>query len=105
MVIRLHLTACERRLDALRWVGRWEDRVSLDEGFWASFREHPVPVREEDVFALGIRSMAMDVYIRLAYRLHALTKPTPVTCAAVQRQFAAEYKDARFIGSIDSWQM
>src|SRR5690242_20098575 len=25
----------------------WQDRVRLDEGFWRSLREHPVPVREE----------------------------------------------------------
>ena len=27
----------------------WQDRVRLDEGFWRSLREHPVPVREEAV--------------------------------------------------------
>ena len=80
-----------------RQTALWEDRVRLDEGFWASLREHPVPIREEAIFALGTRSMAMDVYIWLAYRLHALTKPTPVTWAAVQGQFAAGYKDARFM--------
>ena len=71
--------------------------MRLDEGFWASLREHPVPVREEAIFAIGTRSMAMDVYIWLAYRLHALTKPTPITWAAVQGQFAGGYKDARFM--------
>jgi hypothetical protein len=27
----------------------WQDRVRLDEGFWRSLREHPVPVREKAV--------------------------------------------------------
>ena len=84
--------ASENRQPAL-----WEDRVRLDEGFWASLKEHPVPVREEAIFAIGARSMAMDVYIWLAYRLHALTKVTPVTWAAVEGQFAGGYKDARFM--------
>jgi hypothetical protein len=49
-----------------RQAALWEERVRLDEGFWASLREHPVPVREEAIFAIGTRSMAMDVYIWLA---------------------------------------
>lgn len=80
-----------------RQPGLWEERVRLDEGFWASLREHPVPVREEAIFAIGTRSMAMDVYIWLAYRLHALSKPTPITWTALQGQFAGGYKDARFM--------
>jgi hypothetical protein len=80
-----------------RQASLWEERVRLDEGFWASLREPPVPVREEAIFAIGTRSMAMDVYIWLAYRLHALTRPTPITWAAVQGQFAGGYKDARFM--------
>ena len=36
----------------------WQDRVRLDEGFWRSLREHPVPVREEAIKAIGTRSLA-----------------------------------------------
>ena len=75
----------------------WEERVRLDDGFWASLQEHPVPVREEAIFAIGTRSMAMDIYVWLAYRLHALSKPTPITWTAIQGQFAAGYKDPRFM--------
>ena len=45
---------------------------ALSEGFWASLRAHPVPVREEAISAIGTRSMAIDIYIWLAHRLHAL---------------------------------
>jgi hypothetical protein len=38
----------------------WQDRVRLDEGFWASLRAHPVPVREEAISAIGTRSMAIE---------------------------------------------
>jgi hypothetical protein len=69
----------------------WQDRVRLDEGFWASLRAHPVPVREEAVFAIGHRSMAIDVYIWLAYRLHALTVPITVSWIAIHHQFGAGY--------------
>ena len=73
----------------------WQDRVRLDEGFWRSLREHPVPVREEAVRAIGTRSLALDVYIWLAYRLHVLTRTTPVTWTALHAQFGAGFKAIR----------
>ena len=75
----------------------WQDRVRLDEGFWRSLKEHPVPVREEALRAIGTRSLAIDVYIWLAYRLHALTKATPITWTAIHAQFGAGFKLVRQI--------
>lgn len=75
----------------------WQDRVRLDEGFWRSLREHPVPVREEAIKAIGTRSLAIDVYIWLAYRLHALPKATPVSWAAIHGQFGAGFRLVRQI--------
>ena len=75
----------------------WQDRVRLDDGFWRSLKEHPVPVREEALRAIGTRSLAIDVYIWLAYRLHALTKTTPITWAAIHAQFGAGFKLVRQI--------
>lgn len=75
----------------------WQDRVRLDPGFWRSLREHPVPVREEAIKAIGTRSLAIDVYIWLAYRLHSLSKPTPVSWAAVHGQFGAGFRLVRQI--------
>jgi hypothetical protein len=69
----------------------WQDRVRLDEGYWASLQAHPVPVREEAVFAIGHRSMAIDVYVWLAYRLHSLSGPMPVSWTAIHHQFGAGY--------------
>jgi Plasmid encoded RepA protein len=73
----------------------WQDRVRLDDGFWRSLREHPVPVREEAVRAIGTRSLALDVYVWLAYRLHSLTRPTPITWTALHGQFGAGFKAVR----------
>ena len=73
----------------------WQDRVRLDEGFWKSLKDHPVPVREEALRAIGTRSMAIDVYIWLAYRLHALAKPTSITWAAIHTQFGAGFRLVR----------
>jgi hypothetical protein len=75
----------------------WQDRVRLDDGFWKSLRDHPVPVREEALKAIGTRSLAIDVYIWLAYRLHSLGKPTPVTWAALHAQFGAGFRLIRQI--------
>jgi hypothetical protein len=75
----------------------WQDRVRLDDGFWKSLRDHPVPVREEALKAIGTRSLAIDVYIWLAYRLHSLSKPTPITWAAIHAQFGAGFRMVRQI--------
>ena len=75
----------------------WQDRVRLDDGFWRSLKEHPVPVREEALRAIGTRSLAIDVYIWLAYRLHALSKATPITWTAIHSQFGAGFKLVRQI--------
>lgn len=75
----------------------WQDRVRLDPSFWQSLRDHPVPVREEAIRAIGTRSLAIDVYIWLAYRLHALTKSTPVSWTAVHAQFGAGFRLIRQI--------
>lgn len=75
----------------------WQDRVHLDEGFWRSLREHPVPVREEAIKAIGTRSLAIDIYIWLAYRLHALPKATPVSWTSIHAQFGAGFRLVRQI--------
>ena len=75
----------------------WQDRVRLDDGFWRSLREHPVPIREEAIKAIGTRSLAIDVYIWLAYRLHSLTKATAVSWPAVHAQFGAGFRLVRQI--------
>jgi hypothetical protein len=73
----------------------WQDRVQLDPGFWRSLKEHPVPVREEAIKAIGTRSLAIDAYVWLAYRLHALGKPTPVSWPAIHAQFGAGFRLVR----------
>lgn len=75
----------------------WQDRIRLDPGFWRSLRDHPVPVREEAIRAIGTRSLAIDVYIWLAYRLHSLTKSTPVSWGAIHAQFGAGFRLIRQI--------
>jgi hypothetical protein len=75
----------------------WQDRVRLDDGFWQSLKQHPVPIREEALRAIGTKSLAIDVYIWLAYRLHALCKPTFITWPSVHAQFGAGFRLIRQI--------
>jgi hypothetical protein len=73
----------------------WQEKVRLDDGFLRSLREHPVPVREEAIRVIGTRSMAIDIYIWLAYRLHVLAKPTPISWLSIHTQFGAGFKHVR----------
>jgi len=65
----------------------WQDRVLLDEDFYRALREHPVPVSESALRAIGARSLVIDIYIWLAYRLHALRKDVEVGWPALYAQF------------------
>jgi Plasmid encoded RepA protein len=73
----------------------WEDRVVLDESFYDALRRHPVPLREAALRELADRSVSLDLYIWLAYRLHTLEKPTPVRWAALAEQFGTSYSRTR----------
>jgi Plasmid encoded RepA protein len=70
----------------------WEDRVVLDETFYAALRDHPVPLLEASVRQLRDRSMSLDIYVWLAWRCHQLGKPTPISWPAIHAQFGAGFK-------------
>jgi hypothetical protein len=71
--------------------GLWQERVLLNEEFYRALREHPVPVAESALRAIGPRSMVIDIYIWLSYRLHALQREVDVGWAALYGQFGAGY--------------
>jgi hypothetical protein len=73
----------------------WVDTVKLSDSFYNALREHPVPVSEAAIRAISGLSMALDVYIWLAYRLHVLDRPTPVTWTALHKQFGFGYQAVR----------
>jgi hypothetical protein len=63
----------------------------LSEAFFESLKRHPVPLEEAAIRAIANNSMALDIYAWLAYRLHALLKPTPISWRAVAQQFGAGF--------------
>jgi hypothetical protein len=67
----------------------WEDRVILDEAFWKALQDHPVPLQETAIRKLANRSLALDVYVWLAWRCHQLNAPTPITWLALNGQFGS----------------
>lgn len=73
----------------------WEERVVLDELFWKALRDHPVPLLETALRELRDRSMSLDVYVWLAWRLHTLSKATPVSWPAIHAQFGTGFRELR----------
>ncbi|AWK85910.1 replication protein RepA [Azospirillum thermophilum] len=70
----------------------WQETVQLSETFFTALKRSPVPIWEPAIRHIGGCSMAIDVYVWLAYRLHVLREPTPVTWAALFNQFGGGYK-------------
>ena len=74
----------------------WQESVRLDEGFYQSLIDHPLPLREAAIQQISGKSMAIDLYLWLAYRLHVLNKPVTVTWGSARTQFGPEYSVVRF---------
>lgn len=73
----------------------WQEHVVLNEHFYNSLKAHPVPVSENAIRAIGSRSLVLDVYVWLCYRLHSLKKDQPISWAALYQQFGGGFKAIR----------
>ena len=69
----------------------WQEKVLLNEEFYRALRAHPMPLSEAALRAIGPRSMVIDIYIWLAYRLHALKGDVEVSWLSLNAQFGAGY--------------
>ena len=69
--------------------------VRLGESFYSALKRHPVPIWEPALQHIQNNSMALDLYVWLAYRLHILQKPTSVHWGALHGQFGAGFKAQR----------
>lgn len=81
--------------DDVNQLNFWREAIRLDEGFYQSLIDHPLPLREAAIREISHRSMAIDIYIWLAYRLHQLQRVTPVTWPALYAQFGAGFQRIR----------
>jgi hypothetical protein len=74
----------------------WEDEVVLGEHFHQQLTAHPVPILEQALREINNNSVAIDIYIWLAYRLHSLQKgPTLARWPALAAQFGSSYLRVR----------
>lgn len=71
----------------------WQETVKLSDTFFRALKKHPVPIWEPAIKHIGGNSVAIDVYVWLAYRLHVLHDPTPVSWPALYSQFGGGYKE------------
>jgi hypothetical protein len=71
--------------------GLFAQTARFSEAFFEGLRKHPVPIEEAAIGAISNNSMAIDIYVWLAYRLHSLSKATPLSWAAVKVQFGAGF--------------
>lgn len=68
----------------------WDETVTLSETFWRALQERPVPISETALRLIGGKSsMAIDCLVWLSYRLHSLTRPTPVSWPSLHNQFGS----------------
>lgn len=67
------------------------ESARLSEGFFEQLKRHPVPIEEAAIRVLSNNSMALDLYAWLAYRLHSLKTPKPVSWRALKPQFGAGF--------------
>ena len=63
----------------------------LSEAFFEGLKKHPVPIEEAAIGAVSNNSMAIDIYVWLAYRLHSLSKPTTISWYALKAQFGTGF--------------
>jgi hypothetical protein len=69
------------------------ETAKLSEGFFEQLKKHPVPLEESAIKALSSNAAALDCYLWLAYRLHALTADRLITWAALKGQFGGGFKE------------
>jgi len=67
------------------------ETAKLSEGFFEQLKKHPVPLEEAAIKALSNNAPALDVYLWLAYRLHALRSDRLVTWSALKAQFGTGF--------------
>lgn len=81
------------------------ETAKLSEGFFDQLKKHPVPLEEAAIKALSNNAPALDCYLWLAYRLHAIPTNRLITWQALKGQFGTAFKELyhfkpRFTGTL-----
>jgi hypothetical protein len=75
-----------------RQANLFTDTLKLSEGFFDQLRRHAVRLDEAAIRKIHNSSRVLDLYCFLAFRLHHLTAPTPISWAALRPQFGVGLK-------------
>lgn len=73
----------------------WDEFAVLSSDFYDALIERPIPCRDVALRQLSGSSAAIDCYVWLAYRLHALRRPTLIPWPALAAQFGSAYNRMR----------
>lgn len=73
----------------------WESHIVLDNDFYQSLIDNPVPIDKRAIRALAGNSFALDMYCWLTWRMFSVKKYTRIPWEYLQLQFGAGYKDLR----------
>lgn len=76
--------------ELFRTGGEWVRHVRLSSAFYDHLMEHAVPLSEEAIARLKHSNLALDLYVWLTYRLHALRKETTMPWYALAEHFGSE---------------
>ena len=67
----------------------WDSKIRLSEPFFNEIINHPVPIDMNTLKALKRCALGLDLYLWIAYRTFALTRPLRLSWRQVYRQFGA----------------
>ena len=67
----------------------WKSKIHLSEAFFDEILRHPVPLDMNTLQAMKRSSLGLDLYMWVAYRTFALTRPLRLSWRQVYRQFGA----------------
>lgn len=71
----------------------WRETVRLSDQFFQALKEHPVALNETALRLISNRSLSLDIYIWLAYRLPHLARRSAVRWPALFEQFGAGFQE------------
>ncbi len=73
----------------------WDSTVTLGEGFYEEIVRRPVPIDTRALRALTRSPLAIELYVRLTYRMSYLKEPSTVPWELLSLQTGAHYKAVR----------
>jgi len=66
----------------------WPDTVVFQSDYFLSLQQHALPLHWDAIRGLANSARSLDWYCFLAYRLHALKRPTAISWEGLQSQFS-----------------